>query len=261
MGRAGKIQCATMALAALAAACGCTPHAQVASDLLWISTFEDGTFSEWTDPGGGGPTSDPLPNAVEVSTEQAHRGGRAAKFTIATTTTDVQANASLMRKAGLPIEAYYSAWYYVPSAVTIGTFWTIFKLRVRTVADDPNTEDELYDANIYSQPSGEMRFWIFDHRIQGQIPEQIEDPVVPVGRWFHVEAFYRNAQDTTGHATFWFDGQLVADIPAKPMGPTPWIEWDTSSIGINLSQNPVTLYVDDAAISRTRVGPDGILED
>ena len=67
----------------------------------------------------------------------------------------------------------------MPSPVTIDKFWTIFKLRVRAVADDVATEAELYDANI----------------------------------------------------------------------------------GANLSPVPVTIYVDDAAISRSRVGPDGILED
>jgi hypothetical protein len=253
-------RCAAIALAALVAP-ACTPHAQLATDLLWISTFEGGDFREWSDPGGGGPTPQGAPTVVGTSTEQAHRGRYAAKLTIVPTTPDVQGLASLMRKSGLPAEAYYSAWYYVPSPVTVDKFWTIFKLRVRAVADDVATEAELYDANIRSQPSGELRFWIYDHRIAGQIPQQTSEPVVPVGQWFHVEAFYRNAQDNTGRATFWFNGQLVADVDGVAMGPTPWVEWDAVNIGANLSPIPVTIYVDDAAISRSRVGPDGILED
>ena len=241
-------------------ATGCTPRAQLGTDLLWVSTFEDGNFGEWSDPGGGGPRSDTAPNTLEASTEQAHRGHYAAKLTIVPTMPDVYADASLMRKSGLPEEAYYSAWYYVPSPVTVGKFWTIFKLRMRSVADNATTEAELYDANIRSQPGGELTFWIYDHRIAGQIPQQTSDVVVPVGQWFQVEAFYRNAQDNTGRATFWFNGQLIADVNGMAMGPTPWVEWDAVNVGANLSPVPVTIYVDDAAISRSRVGPDGILE-
>jgi hypothetical protein len=256
---AGRVRRAGIGLAALVAA-GCTPRARLGTDLLWVSTFEDGNFGEWSDPGGGGPRSDTAPNRLEASTEQAHRGHYAAKFTIVPTIPDVYADASLMRKSGLPEEAYYSAWYYVPSPVTVGKFWTIFKLRMRSVADNATTEAELYDANIRSQPGGELTFWIYDHRIAGQIPQQTSDIVVPVGQWFQVEAFYRNAQDNTGRATFWFDGQLIADVNGMAMGPTPWVEWDAVNVGANLSPVPVTIYVDDAAISRSRVGPDGILE-
>jgi hypothetical protein len=258
--RAGIGRAALVALAALLAA-SCAPRAQLATDLLWVSTFEEGSFGEWTDPGGGGPTAAVAPNAVEPSTEQAHHGGYSAKLTIATTTPDVQALTCLMRKSGLPEEAYYSAWYYVPVPVTVGTYWTIFKLRTRTVADDPATEGELYDANIRSEPGGQLTFWIFDHRIGNQISQVIPDMAVPVGQWFQVEAFYRNAQDTTGRATFWLDGQLIADVTGMAMGPTPWIEWDACNIGENLSPTTAIIYVDDAAISRSRVGPDGVLED
>jgi hypothetical protein len=250
---------AAIVLAVLAI--GCTPRAQLGTELLWISTFEGGNLGAWSDPGGGGPRSDPAPNALEASTEEAHRGSYSAKLTIVPTIPDVQAAASLMRRSGLPVEAYYSAWYYVPSAVTVGKFWTIFKLRQRTVADDASTEGELYDGNIRSQPNGELTFLVYDHRISGQIPQQTTAPAVPVGEWFQVEAFYRNAQDDTGRATFWLDGALVGDVTGMPMAPTPWVEWDAVNVGADLTPTPVTLYIDDAAISLTRVGPDGILEE
>ncbi len=248
---------ATAVLATLATSC--SPRAQIGTDLLWVSTFESGTFNEWTDEPGGAATADPLPNAVEVSDERAHRGRFAAKLTIATTTADVQQNAGLLRVGGLPVEAYYSAWYYLPSAVTVGTFWTIFKLRRRVAPADSATSEELYDGNIRSRPSGDMTFWIFDHRVGGQIPLQMPDVIVPVGTWFQVEVHYRNAQDDTGRATFWLNGALIVDVDGIPMGPTPWVEWDLVNVGTNLSPTPVTLFIDDAAISVTRVGPDGVL--
>ena len=43
------------------------------------------------------------------------------------------------------------------------------------------------------------------------------------------------------------------------MSPTTWVEWDVVNVGKNLSPSMQTVFVDDCAISRTRVGPGGII--
>src|SRR5262245_55745699 len=53
---------------------GCTPRADLGSDLRWISDFEVGSFQEWSSQPGGAANSDPSPNAIEISGEQTHRG-------------------------------------------------------------------------------------------------------------------------------------------------------------------------------------------
>ena len=63
------------------------------------------------------------------------------------------------------------------------------------------------------------------------MPLDVASPVVPVGQWFQIEAFYRNAQDATGRLTFWLDGRQIVDIANQPMAPTPWVEWNACSIG------------------------------
>ena len=83
------------------------------------------------------------------------------------------------------------------------------------------------------------------------------NPIVPVERWFQLEAFYRAANDNTGRLTYWLDGQQVIDIAGAPTSPTSWVEWDACSVGENLTPSMATLYVDDCAISRSRVGPFG----
>ena len=43
------------------------------------------------------------------------------------------------------------------------------------------------------------------------------------------------------------------------MAPTSWVAWDVVSVAVGLNPSSAVLYVDDCAVSRTRVGPDGII--
>ena len=251
--------CAALALA-LGALAGCGPRLDVGSDLLWTARFEGDNFAEWTGQPGGATNATPSPpNLVEVSNEHAHHGAFAAKLTIDAGSDGVQENAGLLRKGGLPSAAYYSAWYYLPHSATVGTFWVLMKLRTRAVLDDPSTEAELYDLDLINMPSGEMSLMLYDHRISGAVPLAVASPVVPVGVWFQLETFYRNANDPTGQMTVWLDGRQVVDVTGQPMGPTPWVEWDVVSIGENLTPSMEVVYADDCAVSLTRVGPNGII--
>jgi len=165
---------------------------------------------------------------------------------------------SVLLRAGdsLPSEAYYSAWYYLPRSISVGMYWVIFKFRQQ----DQATMDELYDLDLINLPTGEMSVQLYDHR-RGNVDLDVPSPVVPVGQWFQVEAFYRNTQDATGRLTIWLDGRQIVDIANQPMAPTPWIEWNACSIGQDLTPSMAVLYVDDAAVSRTRVGPGGVIAD
>ena len=83
------------------------------------------------------------------------------------------------------------------------------------------------------------------------MPLDVASPVVPVGQWFQIEAFYRNAQDGTGRLTFWLDGRQIVDIANQPMATTPRVEWNACSIAQNLTPSTAVIYVDDCAVSRT----------
>jgi hypothetical protein len=229
----------------------------VGSDLLWTALFEGGDLGEWSSDGGGGAIAFPDGggNTVEVSSERAHHGAAAGKLTINAGADGQQQNALLARSGELPREAFYSAWYYLPRSVTVRTYWVIFKFQMQ----DSSTGNQLYDLDLVNLPSGEMSLTLYDHRRGAGVPLDMTDPVVPVGQWFHLEAFYRNAPDATGHATFWLDGRPIVDIAAQPMAPTSWVEWDACSVGEDLDPATAVIFVDDCAISRTRVGPTGTL--
>jgi hypothetical protein len=246
---------------AVAGAGACGSDLDVGSDVLWSARFESGTFDEWTGVPGRGAMAFPTDpnNKIEVSTERAHNGSHAASLTIDASNAGVQENALLSRAGDLPSEAYYSAWYYLPRSVTVGTYWVIFKFRERTVATDMSTEAELFDLDLFGLPTGEMSLLLYDHRVGRNIPLDVPDPIVAVGAWFHVEAFYRNAADTTGRLTYWLNGRLIKDLDGQAMAPTSWIEWDVCSVGETLTPSPAVLFVDDCAVSRSRVGPDGLI--
>ena len=156
-------------------------------------------------------------------------------------------------KDNLPTDAFYSAWYYLPHSTTVNGYWVIQKFRRRTDPADPSTEGELFDLDLYTLPSGEMSFRVFDHRTASNLPMLVDPPIVPVDGWFLLEARYRNASDATGRLTVWLGSLEVIDL-AGATGPSPWIQWAVSSVGQDLTPTANVLYVDDCAIAEARIG-------
>jgi hypothetical protein len=249
------------ALAASGAACG--QQIDVGSNLLWTARFESGNFDEWTGVAGGGTLMTLASDDLAVSNDHVHRGSFAAKMTITTSSDPVSVLSTLNRDGNLPAEGYYSAWYYLPQAASIPSapilqYWAVMRFRGRAVANDPSSELDRYDIDIRSLGTGEMTLRVFDYDLFDDAAMVETDPLVPVGRWFQVEAYYRNAPDDTGHLSVWLDGRLVTDL-ARPTGTPGWIAWRVGTIGLNVNPKAVTVYVDDCALSRVRVGPTGLL--
>ena len=258
----GAARLSTLALlAALAAGCG--PRLDLGSDLLWTSLFEGNTFDEWTSDDDGAALAFPEGgNRIEISGERVRHGSYAAKLTVEAVPGGEQGSAVLARAGeALPGEGYYSAWYYLPRSVSVsvnvGRYWVIFKFRQR----NQDMVDELFDLDLINLDAGEMSLQLYDHRRGASVPLDVDGPVVPVGQWFQIEAYYRNAQDDTGRLTFWLDGRQIVELANQPMAPTPFVEWNACSIGADLTPSTAVIYVDDCAVSRSRVGPNGILAD
>jgi hypothetical protein len=239
---------------------GCGGSVNVGSDVLWSAELEGGDFREWTDfPGGFVSTQTSPPSTAEVSPDRVHRGGFAAKLTIDAGAGAGQQNVVLGLKGDLPAAAFYSAWYYVPRTTTVDGFWVLFKIRRRDVASDPSTEGELFDVDLVSTAMGEMALQLYDHRSAAAVPLRPAEVIIPVGTWFQLEAFYRNAPDASGHFTLWVDGREVADLGGAATSRAAWVEWSVTSIGDSLDPSTAVVYADDCAVSRTRVGPDGVI--
>lgn len=245
-------------VAGMLLASGCGERLDLGSDLIWTSRFEDDSFAEWTSVAGGRTFVLPTSNTVEPTSERVRDGKYAAKVTVSSRSDGSQATAQLERNGNLPDQAFYSAWYYLPQGATVAGYWVLMKFRIRMQVSDAQSDTELYDIDLRSLPSGEMVLAIYDHSQGGMLTLGPSEYVVPTGAWFQIEAFYRNADDGSGHLTVWLDGREVANV-AKSTGPPGWVAWNVGSVVEQITPQTVIVYIDDCAISRTRVGPAGLL--
>lgn len=248
--------------AAFAAACGAL---DLGSDIIWSSGFERGDFADWATPADAGGaytmTSDAEATeaGIQITSEEAHSGRFSAKLSSYANLADpgpVQGGAGVFRQEAYPEEAYYSVWYYLPQAYVTTTPWIILKFKGVVGLDAGNTPGyaELLDLSLESLPGGGMTLGLSDARHQyGSAPLPDPVPIVPIGEWFQVESFYRNESDATGELTVWLNGTKIYDL-VRPTGPNPMVYFSPCSLVYDLVPPQAVLYIDDVAISYSRIG-------
>jgi hypothetical protein len=240
----------------LVAAPACARRIDLGSDLVWSATHETGDLSEWSLPAPGGPMTDGADATVAISTDVAHSGQYSVKLT--NSAVGSVETARVWHQGNFPKEAFYSVWYYLPRAYQTKVDWTI--LQFRTPTDDPTVISQFLDVDLRSLPGGELILSIYDHRPQYlRLPTADPAIEVPVGRWFQIEVFFRNAPDDTGRFTLWLDGKLNYDIASRPMAPVPTVYWTPCSVTGDLVPTQGEIYVDDAAISFDWLTPESTL--
>jgi hypothetical protein len=255
----------SLLLAILAIEGGCSTHVDVGSSLLWSAQNEIPDFAEWSADSKGGFSANPPITSVVISTVVAHSGNHSVQLSNATPSTEVNGapppygTAALFRQDNYPPEgAYYSAWYYLPQSYTTSTDWTIMQFQAPTNADGGGNE-LLVDVDLRSLANGDMILDIFDHRGQYLRSPTAEPALpVPIRDWFQIEVFYRNIGDDTGRFTLWLNGQVNYDIH-RPFGASNTTYWSPCSSTEGLTPTQSDLYVDDAAVSLVRIGPNGTL--
>ena len=119
------------------------------ASLLWSATFEPGNLSEWMADGHGGLFNENINIALvpTATTTIAHSGRYAGLVTLSPAAGMTSTN-YLFRNAPAPTAAYYSAWFYIPSSVTIGTWLSLTHFRGSQTADGNNLS-AIWDVNLY----------------------------------------------------------------------------------------------------------------
>jgi hypothetical protein len=258
---------------------GCGRSLGLGSDVVWSTSFETGDLSDWAAaPGIGGPVefdaggSSP---SIGATTEQAHSGMYSAKFTSVAASPGASpyspGGGCLYKESAFPQSAYYSAWYFLPTYHETLTSWSILKFMVPLPISDagpgtPSTAlgkalgaSELFDLSLLSLPGQQTTLVLFDARhqyLESPLPDPV--PYLPIGQWFQIECFYRNDSGPDGELTVWLDGVPIYDV-VRPTG-GEGIAFEVCSLVNALSPQQATLYVDDVAVSWTRVTPHGNLE-
>ena len=249
---AARIAC--VALTLTCAACG--PQLDLGSNVTWATNHESGTLDDWLLPPGGGVFQDEATNdLVSIAAGPAHSGQYSLKLSNGgSSDTDGPA---VYRELVDPEEAYYSAWYYLPRAYITNSQWTIQKFRSRSETD-PDIVSHGHDLNLRTLPGGEVILYVVSHD-----PAYLQAPLanppafVPTETWFHLEVLFRARTDETGRLLVWLDDRLVYDLENRRTAGSSDLLWSPCSVGKDVTPSPKVIYVDDAAISHTRVTSSG----
>jgi hypothetical protein len=241
--------------AVLTTACG--EPVVLGSDILWSTDHESGTLDDWSSEQRGGAYPGPREgSAIEITSERARSGGYSVKLTRPGIGAD---GGPLLFREIEASRAYYSAWYYVPSAPPAISYWTISQIRALP-ADDPDQAPHGINLNLRVLPGDEIVLLVFENDEAGlQAPLADPPAFVPVGRWFQLEFAYEPEDGAPGRLTVWLEGTRVYDVGTAPLIGEAGAYFMPCNVAKQLGSEPVEIFVDDVAVSRVRVSPEGIL--
>jgi len=222
--------------------------------MLWRATFEPGDLSEWTSDGNGGTHVENAPSVPAATQDRAH-GGRYAGVVSTAPAMGMDSLDYLYRRQPSPSEAYYSAWFYIPSSFTVGSWLSLHHFRGSSNGDPTNLTG-IWDVNLYPLPGGQLAAQLGDFINNFNLQQLVPVPV-PRDAWVHFEVLFRKASDFTGRVAVWQDGALILDRAGVVTARSPLVVWEAGVGSDNLAPVPAAVYIDDAAISLSRVGTAG----
>ena len=244
------------ALAIAVSGPGCSDPLALGSDLVWTADTEPGSLEQWTENDSGGAVLPSADSVVEVSTERAHHGKRSVKLVNPAAWDNMDQGPQLFHAAGSLSDAYYSAWFYLPLDYRIEPSMTLIRLGSRDVGGTELFSGE--ELQLRSVASGGYVLQVFSNNA-GFLLEPLADPAphVDAGRWFQLEARYQ--PQSAGRLRVWLDGALAYDLPNRPGAHGAELVLSVCNVAELTTPAPAVVYVDDAAVSLSRVSPSGQL--
>ena len=222
-----------------------------AAAVLWSSTFEVGDLSEWSKDGHGGAFFDNATAGPSATSEVAHRGRFAGMATVTTMPGTTSISYLFRNQPSVP-EAYYSAWFYIPTSFAVKTWLSLIHFNGSRSGDGSDLS-ALWDLNLYPRLDGSLVAHLYDYVAQTNLEQTVPAPV-PVARWVHFEVFIRKAADATGDIAVWQDGVSILDNRNVVTAANDWLQWDVGGSSDDVTPPRAVVYVDDAAISLARLG-------
>jgi polysaccharide lyase-like protein len=223
--------------------------------------METADLSQWTRGGTHGGSFDSgacqrPPNGV--SNEVAHSGQYAMKMTINLGSGESGCRQFRHEESISGGTYYYGAWFYLPSYVAAQNYWNVFQFKSETSSQN----DPFWVLDIMPRSSGgpmSLRL-----RWKGTVvgpfasdtstgtktyTQRVAD--LPVGTWFHVEVYLKQASDFTGRLTVWQNGKQLYDMAnVKTKYPGGDERWSVNNYSDGLLPSLATLFVDDATVAK-----------
>jgi hypothetical protein len=231
---------------------GAIPDADAPVTIPWSTGFEN-RFCDYTQSGGSCYTLGSASYGV-VRSPARPGGSFAAAFTV-----DREEDGGVIgqvrcgRQGILPKEAYYGAWYYIPATATNSQVWNLFHfLGADSSTAPPPPEPGILDVSLVNGKNGALSLVL--HVFKNNLNQTAPIPI-PIGSWFHIEAYLKRASDATGEAALYQDGTRVADFVNVITDQNKWGLWYVGNYADALSPPESTVYVDDVTISATLAKP------
>ncbi len=236
---------------------GCTDRALSFgdnADYYFWSDHETGDTSDWTDRGPHGGFVVNAEATIDVELGPSRSGTHSLHVHGVNPSTGGWTTALVARNRPLPTEAYYSAWYFLPEALAPHKFWDValFRSRAEATGDTPFRNE--FAVQLGPTVKGELSVQLLGGN--DEVPQPIQQLAVPVAIWFQLEVYQRIASDGSGRLTAWQDGVEIYDF-VGPTSATPYVEWMVGTVVDHLDTPAADLYIDDAAITRRRLGSAG----
>jgi len=146
----------------------------------------------------------------------------------------------------LPRQAYYQAWYYVPTLATNSDNWNLIHFQGGSSPDDHL--NGLWDISLVNNATGGLRLTVRDYVENSSIPDMSDSPPIPIGSWFQIVMFLKRASDATGEVRVYQDGVNILQAPNIITDTTPYGQWYVGNLATNLDPVDSTLYVDDVSV-------------
>jgi len=208
----------------------------------WSTSFEN-RFCDYRPPAGFCTT----PSRYRTVTSPVHSGKYAAAYTVVAEDGSEYQQSRCVRQGILPDEAYYGAWYYIPSIPTSYGLWNLFHFQgTDTPIGEPRS---LWDVSLTTTSDGKLETFVLKFMWDGTGDHTIQGPPVPIGSWFHLEFYLKRAKDTTGEVALYQDGVRIADFPNVVTDNTTYGQWFAGNLATSMNPPEYTLYVDDVTIS------------
>jgi hypothetical protein len=211
----------------------------------WSTGFENG-FADWQQPPNQGFCYAVGAASMTIVSSPVHSGNHAAAFMVDTSPDAAESQTRCVRQGVLPQSAYYGAWYYVPSAPVNTGNWNLLHFQGANVPDGMFAHG-LWDVSLANPPGSTPRAYAYDF-LRANIPDASAAPPIPIGSWFHLEAFLRRATDGTGQFTIYQDGRPITGRSGVPTDDSLWGQWFVGNLATALTPPISTVYVDDVTI-------------
>jgi len=208
----------------------------------WKTSFEAG-FCNYDD--GGFCYSDD-DSSFHVVTSPVHTGKLAAAFEMGPGAPNTKRQTRCVRQGVLPVEAYYGAWYYVPSDLTGARVWNLFHFQGGQAGTFLHG---LWDVSMTDEAGNGYAVFIYDS-VKDEHYGQANPKPIPRDRWFQLELYLKRAADATGEVVLYQDGEEMVRRTGIVTDETPFGEWYVGNYAMALDGAPptVTVYVDDVTV-------------